>query len=258
MKTITKITFALFAIMLVFTSCSKDNDNAAPKVAKEITVDELLTYQIVEEISVKPEYIPELGNQIYFRVYVLERNINNTERFFMRSYTASTQSVAESAITYNAETGITTLKTNFGYVELTRDKNNQIELKGGHYFNENNKKIQTKYMQLVKLTNDVFVHQTYKAVSGNGYYRFSNLKWRYKQDSAPADGELTWNYERYKSTLWAGYDGGTAKYLNLFVVIPKGNGWKGSHLDKNLLLVYVYDQNKQIQIGDITICALDN
>ena len=54
----------------------------------------------------------------------------------------------------------------------------------------------------------------------------------------------------------------SAKYHNLFLIIPKGNGWKGQHKDKELLIVntmkYGSTGTTFEAVGDIGIYTINN
>ena len=54
MKTLLKLTCAIFAFTLLFTACSKDDDDSAPRVAKEITAEELENY--IKDTSILNDY----------------------------------------------------------------------------------------------------------------------------------------------------------------------------------------------------------
>ena len=92
-----------------------------------------------------------------------------------------------------------------------------------------------------------------KGIEGvNGFYKFDGLKWRYKPDALPVLSELAWSYATYHNNVWTGRDGGSERLYNLFVIIPRGNGWKGNHTDKELLLV---NTGKDLKItGALGVC----
>ena len=60
-----------------------------------------------------------------------------------------------------------------------------------------------------------------------------------------------WLYDLYHNNVWTGQDGGTEKLNNVFIAIPKGNGWKGNHKDKDILLI---NTGKTMTIGDVVVC----
>lgn len=262
MKAMTKFIFILFAFTLLFTACSKsDDDTPQPEqIAKEITRDDLMNYMIVDEFSAKPEYQNQLGTKPYlFATYVAE--YNNDGKFYAVSegWFASVLCNLEQdeALTYDANTGITKLNTKWGYYELTRDANEQIVVKGNFHFEHNPNNAYTywftsNYTQLVKVDGQIYDQSTYKAKENlTGFYRFQINKWRYKQDAVPTDAELMWLYDLYHNNVWTGQDGGTEKLNNVFIAIPKGNGWKGNHKDKDILLI---NTGKTMTIGDVVVC----
>ena len=262
MKNLTKLTFALIAFTLLFTACSSsDDDTPQPEqVAKEITVEELQNYMIVDEFLYKPEYQNQLGTKPYlFATYITEDNNDGKLYAFSEGWFASVAYNLEEdgAITYDATTGITTLKTKWGYYELTRDANEQIVVKGNFHFEHNPNNAYTywftsNYTQLVKVDGQIYDQSTYKAIENlAGFYRFQLNKWRYKQDAVPTDAELMWLYDLYHNNVWTGQDVGTEKLHNIFIAIPKGNGWKGNHKDKDILLV---NTGKTMTIGDVVVC----
>lgn len=124
MKNLIKITFAIFAFTLLFTACSSsDDDSPQPnQIAKEITVEELQNYMIVGEFLAKPEYQNQLGTKPYLiATYLAEYNNDGKLYAFSEGWFASVLYNLEQdeAITYDATTGITKLKTKWGYYELT-------------------------------------------------------------------------------------------------------------------------------------------
>lgn len=264
MKTITKTTFALFTLTLGMIGCSKKNDNNnLPKIAKEITADELLGYQIIEEYQPKPEYAATFGDKPLLMITQVQRNIT-TNKFLVRSDSHSSNDITSPAniTSYNAETGITTLETVFGGYELTRDENEQMIVKNSYHPASSNfhvsKYFASKHIQIMRVTNEIFHISTYKALSGSGYYRFNETKWRYKTDTPPTSNELIWNYNRSTNTSWYGSDGGSAQLVNRFTIIPRGNGWKGQHKDKDLLLVNVLSNSVYKSVGDIGVYTVNN
>lgn len=257
MKNLAKLTFGLFAFMLLFTACSKDDDEITQKVAKEITRDDLMNYMIVDEFLAKPEYQNQLGTKPYlFATYIKEDNNDGKIYAFSKGWFASVfyNLEQDEALTYDANTGITKLKTKWGYYELTRDSNEQIIVKGNHHDPNNPYTywFTSNYTQLVKTDGKVYDNSTYKAVENlTGFYRFSIDFWRYKQDAVPIEGELTWPYYLNHRNVWTGQDGGTEKLHNVFIAIPKGNGWKGNHKDKDILLV---NTGKTMTTGNVVVC----
>ncbi|MFC0343083.1 hypothetical protein [Epilithonimonas hispanica] len=265
MKNLTKLTnltFALIAFTLLFSACSSsDDDTLQPeKVAKEITRDDLMNYMIVDEFLAKPEYQNQLGTKPYLIAsYVAEYNNDGKLYTISEGWFASVLYNLEQdeALTYDANTGITKLKTKWGYYELTRDANEQIVVKGNFHFeddpnNPNTYWFTSSYTQLVKVDGKVYDNSTYKAVENlTGFYRFSIDFWRYKQDAVPIEGELTWPYYLNHRNVWTGQDGGTEQLYNVFIAIPKGNGWKGNHKDKDILLV---NTGKTMTTGDVVVC----
>lgn len=262
MKIITKITFVLFAFTLLFTACSKgDDDTPTPKIAAEITLEELKGYMIVEEFLSNPEYENSLGTKPYlFANYIIKNNSDGKHYCYSEGWFTSVASDVDQdgAMQYNATTGITTFKTLWGYYELTRDNNEQIIIKGNFHFTNNSSSVYAKwfksnYTQLIKLDGKIYDQYTYKAIEGtSGYFRFQVYNWRYKQDAEPTTGELTWIYNKLYSNVWSGKDGGTEKLYNIFIAIPKGNGWKGNHKDKDLLLVNTGNNTKTV--SDVAVC----
>ena len=258
MKTNTKITVALLAILLLVTGCSKSKDGVKP-VAKEITTAELVDYYILEEYTPKPEYEAEFGTNpllvCTYVVYLGGYGYVTTGRDAANYYVP-----IATELSYNLETGITTLKTAFCVYELSRDDNEQIIVKKSILTNANeDEALTSSYIQLVKRTSGIYEYNTFKEISGTGYYRFSVNKWRYKQGAAPNTNELTWNYVQTTNQIWSGQDGGSAQYPNLFLILPKGNGWKGQHKDKDLLIVNTFlDGNSLKAVGNIGIYELTN
>ncbi len=257
MKILTKLTFAILAFALMFSACKKD-DNDKQHIATEITVEELQNYMIVDEYLAKPEYQNQLGTKPYlYATFITEYNGKLCS--FSEGWSASVfyNLEQEGAIKYDAATGITKLKTKWGYYELTRDSNEQIIVKGNFHFENDPSQTYTywftsNYTQLIKVNGDVYDNATYKAIENlTGFYRFSIDFWRYKQDAVPNDGDLTWSYYLNHRNVWTGQDSGTEKLYNAFIAIPKGNGWKGQHKDKDILLV---NTGKTMTTGDVVVC----
>ena len=266
MKTLLKLTCAIFAFTLLFTACSKDDDDSAPRVAKEITSAELLKYKIVEEFVAKPNYQPQFGEHpILFVTYFSKEN--ETNKVSMACFNNISSDMSIDNISYDAKTGITMVKTHLGFYELTRNENDNIILKGKlnitdgvdfkDYWNSN-------HVQLIYLENTIqpeepekfllgIAKSTYSATVGNttAYYEFDNeINWMYTIGGYPTT--YPWTYRLLAKTIGKGKDNGTAKYDNLFVEIPSGNGWKGSKKDVALLLVHTWNSNKET-VGPIGI-----
>lgn len=266
MKTLLKLTCAIFAFTLLFTACSKDDDDSAPRVAKEITAEELENYIIVEEYlpkaSASPEYYGD--KPILITASVVNRNVT-TNQFSTAIRYAFVTDNTPSQTTYDASTGITSIKTVFGYYDFTRDASGQIVvIKSRHndnsiYYISN--MFDTQHIQLVKRTQASYDNTSYKNLTGTGYYRFRNIdkKWRWKENVVPTNAEMTWTYNKSSNNDWQGRDGGSAQYHNLFVIIPKGNGWKGQHKDKDLLLINTMDNIGIFRsLGDIGVYEVNN
>jgi hypothetical protein len=241
--------------MLVFTACSKRDDDIHAKVAKEIKAEEVLNLYIVEEYQPKPEHTVINGTKPYLQVTYIQLGTNNTVIAY--SCTGDAIKSTNTEFLYNPENGITILKTIFGNYELTRDDDQQIIGKKSNHNPDSywflSKYFTSQYIQVVKTTGQIFHDAVYKAISGNAYYGFSINKWKYNSERAPYVSELTWNYTRANNSIWYGNDGGTAHYYNLFLILPKGNGWKGQHKDKDLLLVNTLDLWDSKAVGDIGI-----
>lgn len=266
MKAMTKYIFILFAFTLLFTACRKDDDEIMQKVPKEITSAELLKYKIVEEFIAKPNFEVQFGEHpILFVTYFSKEN--ETNRVSMACFNNISSDMSIDNISYDAKTGITTVKTFLGFYELTRNENDDIILKGKlnitdgvdfkDYWNSN-------HVQLIYLENTIqpegsekfflgIANSIYSAPVGNteAYYEFDNeTNWMYSIGDFPDD--YPWTYRLLAETIGKGKDNGTAKYDNLFVEIPSGNGWKGSQKDVALLLVHTWNSNKET-IGPIGI-----
>ena len=260
MKTITKI--VLFASVMIFTACSKGKDDTKPKVAKEITAKELAEYFIIGEYTPKPEYASSRGTKPILIYTYFQQQAGN--RYLTRNGDAHSlfNDALETELSYSSETGITTLKTAFGNYELSRDDSEQIIVKKSNHDVNSAFAISldftSSYIQLVKATDVIYYNNTYKEISGTGYYSFSTNYWRYKQGAHPALNELTWIYNHHTNTIWYGRDGGTANYYNLFFILPRGSGWKGLHKDKELLIVNTLDNIHYKATGNIGIYTLDN
>ncbi|MFN3020553.1 hypothetical protein ACK1KB_06115 [Chryseobacterium sp. TY3] len=262
MKNLTKLTFALFAFTLLFTACSSsDDDSPQPEqVAKEITAEELSDYIIIEEYKPKASASAASGDKpILVTTYIAYTNqymLRIAEAWSRYEYTLQT--------TYDASTGITSVETYFGYYDLTRDPSGQIVVIKSRHSNDSQysitKSFDSQYLQLVKKTQSIYDNTSYKKITGNGYYRFriSDAKWRYKENAVPTDAELTWSYSQANNHIWYGKDGGTAQYKNLFIALPKGNGWKGNHKDKDLLLINTVEKDHYKAVGDIGIYEVNN
>ena len=265
MKTMTKFLFILFAFTLLFTACRKDDDTPQPEqVAKEITAEELENYIIVEE------YLPKASEQATRgdKPILLTTSIGKAVNF--NSYYVDSQDAMVGfgedflKLTYDANTGITSMRTIFGYYDLTRDASGQIVVvKSRHTENSVwgiSKYFDSQYIQLVKRTHSIYDNTSYKNVTGNGYYRFRvyENKWRWKENAVPTYAELTWSYSQVNNNIWRGKDNGTAQYNNLFIVLPKGNGWKGEHKDKDLLLISTIGNGSYKAVGDIGIYEVNN
>ena len=257
MKNLAKLTFAIFVFTLLFTACSKDEDDNTPQVVKEITAEELLEYIIIEEYVPKASAPAEFGDKPILTTTAIKKEIDIDKFFTTVTTPYGPHAVNFLQTIYDANTGITSLETKFGYYDLTRDASGQIVLlKSRHNDNSNlyiSSHFDSQYLQLVKRTLSIYDDATYKKISGNGYYRFysDERKWRYKANARPVYGELTWYYEKLNNNIWYGQDGGTEKYNNLFIIIPKGNGWKGQHKDKDLLLISTMHKDYYKAIGDI-------
>lgn len=258
-----KTGFLLLISLLLCMSCSKEGDMETPEIAKPVTLDDLLNYQIVYEFVPKPQHFSTLGNRPRLRCHYFTRNLTGTESK-LNSLAAYSDFFdngdLKQFISYNSETGITLLKTTYMDYEFTRDNNGDIILKEVHHAPEFDDSFTLENLQLVKLTGGLEYNKyTYKGIAGvSGYYSFSNqsLLWRFKENSIPKGSELIWSYLKHTSTLWNGRDGGTAKLNNLFIILPKGNGWKGKYKDKDLLLVNLYDPGSGKIVGDIAVCEL--
>ena len=266
MKKITKLTFILFAFTLLFTACSKsDDDTPQPEqVAKEITAEELSDYIIIEEYKPKASASAASGDKPILLTTRIVKVVS------INTYLVNSQDAKGGfgddflKLTYDANTGITSMGTTFGYYDLTRDASGQIVVVKSRY-TENSvwvigKYFDSQYIQLVKRTHSIYDDTSYKKITGNGYYRFrkSDAKWRYKQDAVPTNAELTWSYSRVNNNIWRGTDNGTAQYKNLFIALPKGNGWKGNHKDKDLLLINTVEKDHYKAVGDIGIYEVNN
>ena len=266
MKNLTKLTFTIFAFTLLFTACSKSDDDGDPRVAKKITLEELLTYKIVEEFVAKPNYEVQFGEHpILFVTYFSKEN--ETNRVSMTCFNNVASDMSNDNISYDAKTGITMVKTHLGFYELTRNENDNIILKGKlnitdgvdfkDYWNSN-------HVQLIYLENTIhpegpekfflgIAKSTYSATVGNNtaYYEFDNeTNWMYTIGDYPTT--YPWTYRLLAETIGKGKDNGSAKYDNLFVEIPSGNGWKGSQKDVALLLVHTWNSNNKT-VGPIGI-----
>ena len=262
---LTNLTFAILAFTLLFTACRKDDDTPQPEqVAKEITAEELENYIIVEEYLPKASASAEHGDKpILITASVVNRNVT-TNQFSTAIRYASVTDNTPSQTTYDASTGITSVKTVFGYYDFTRDASGQIVvIKSRHndnsiYYISN--MFDTQHIQLVKRTQASYDNTSYKNLTGTGYYRFRNSdnKWRWKKNAVPSDAEMTWTYYKSNNNDWQGRDDGSAQYHNLFVIIPKGNGWKGQHKDKDLLLINTMDNIGFRSVGDIGVYEVNN
>lgn len=264
MKTMTKFIFILFAFTLLFTACSKDDDTPQPEqVAKEITAEELENYIIVEEYLPKASASAEQGDKPILITASVNRNVTTNHFSTAIRYAVGTNNT-QSQTTYDASTGITSIKTVFGYYDFTRDASGQIVvLKSRHNDNSTyyiSNMFDTQHIQLVKRTQASYDNTSYKNLTGTGYYRFRNSdkKWRWKENAVPSDAEMTWTYSKSNNNDWQGRDGGSAQYYNLFVIIPKGNGWKGKHKDKDLLLINTMDNIGFRSVGDIGVYEVNN
>ncbi|QIG89154.1 hypothetical protein G6R40_05460 [Chryseobacterium sp. POL2] len=250
----------------MFTACSSsDDDSPQPEqVAKEITAEELSDYVIIEEYLPKASAPAEYGDKpILMTAYLLK--IVGSNQFLIFNMDSHGTYQREIQTTYDASTGITAVKMFFGYYDFTRDASGQIVvIKSRH--NEDSpqfisKYFDSQYIQLEKRTLSIYDNASYKNITGNGYYRFrvNDNKWRWKENTVPTDVELTWSYNKYDSNnMWLGGDSGSEKYKNLFVIIPKGNGWKGQHKDKDLLLINTMDQFIYKAVGDIGVYEVNN
>jgi len=264
---ITKITVPLLALAMFLTACGKDDNNTKSKVGKEIIAEELVDYYIIEEYTPKPTYASDYGTKpvlvyTYTQYYAGAVNYKTRSGFPLFNYDP-----IQTELIYNPETGITRLKTDFGDYELSRDDNRQIIVKRSNQDVNSDlgsvlsKYIPSGYIQLVKAVNSQYNILTYKEISGPGFYTFNNGgRWKYKQGAAPGYSELDWNYTTATNLIWYGGDNGTAKYSNIFLILPKGNGWKGQHKDKELLIVNTMKYgNSSVSfeaVGDIGIYTI--
>ncbi|WP_333886973.1 hypothetical protein [Sphingobacterium siyangense] len=263
MKNLTKLTFALFAFTLLFTACSDDDAPQPEQVTKEITAEELLNYQVLEFYESTRPLDNGYGDWIF--VHWLEKR--NGKFVFRTQYSwgGYTTFNNQEAIQYNPETGITTLTNSFGYLELTKNDSNEIVVvddfhinpshSDGKYFKRSTG--QTAPLLFKVLPDDVFFNKTYQSISLHldGFYRFSDLKWKYNAQRQPTHEELNWNYNRMTNNIWDGGDNGTERNWNFFVIIPKNNGgWYGQHPDKDILLVNT-SKNQRLLSSPI-VCPL--
>lgn len=261
MKNTTKLKFAIFVFTLLFTACSSSDDDAPQpeQVAKEITAHELLNYMIVEERVPKPEQVVNYGNNPFlFGTYLEWDPDNDTYRVITRNYWYSGQYAENPIIAYDAQTGISRLKTGFGYIDLTRNNDDEIIVKNiSNSFFE--LEMNQTHVQAIKQRGTVASNYSYKAISGPGYYKFnySDNKWRYKADAMPTNAELTWDFTKFNGDYWAGQDGGTAQLRNIFLFVPKGNGWKGQYKDKDLLLINTIEKDNYKAVGDIGVYEIN-
>jgi len=248
MKNLTKLTFALFAFILLFTACSSSDD------------DTLLDYVIIEEYKPKASAPAEFGDKPILIPAYIEKNVNTGEYSSIIDFTER----IEMQTTYDASTGITSINTVFGYYDFTRDASGQIVVIKSRHNEDSNYRIvkyfDSQYLQLVKKTQSIYDNTTYKNVTGNGYYRFrsSDNKWRWKENAVPTTAELIWSYTKHNNNVWVGSDGGTEQWYNIFISLPKGNGWKGQYKDKDLLIVSVQDYFYYRAIGDIGVYEINN
>ncbi|WP_126971698.1 hypothetical protein [Gynurincola endophyticus] len=255
------ILYCLLVSAILFNSCSK-KENDPPAVAREITVEELSSYQIIEEYIPTADGFNIYGNKPMLLVSYLQKSVsdNKYRSYWALSYQLFSKLIS-TPLSYNPETGITKFETSLGFYELTRDENDQIIVAGELIPDYPDQDFFTKatsnYIQVVKIPNAVFHNTSYKAIDGSSYYRFSDSRWMYNPSSKPTTAQLTWDYTRHTNTLWYGVDNGSAKLKNLFIVIPQGNGWKGNHQDKDLLLINTYDAVSFKAVGDVGIYTPD-
>lgn len=261
MKNLTKLTFAIFAFTLLFTACSKDDETPQTEfIASEIKPEELEDFMILEEYVPKPEFVNTRGNKSVLSVTRILYDLNANYHYVLSSDAKSTDQTALMS-TYNATTGITSINTNFGFYDLTRDNTGQIIVLKSRNKENSIDLLSTDYnsrhIQLLKKTHTYYYNSSYKRVIGNGYYRFRSydLVWKYGEFVEPQYDELNWSFTAMNNMVWRGKDGGSAQYRNLFVAIPKGNGWKGDYKDKDLLLVNTLEKDNYKAVGDFGICT---
>ncbi|MFC0343085.1 hypothetical protein [Epilithonimonas hispanica] len=261
MKIITKLTFATFAFTLLFTACSKDDETPQTEfIASEIKPKELEDFMILEEYVPKPEFVNTRGNKSVLSVTRILYDLNANYHYVLSSDAKSTDQTTLMS-TYNATTGITSINTNFGFYDLTRDNTGQIIVLKSRNKENSIDLLSTDYnsrhIQLLKITQTYYYNSSYKRVIGNGYYRFRSygLVWKYGEFVEPQYDELNWSFTAMNNMVWRGKDGGSAQYRNLFVAIPKGNGWKGDYKDKDLLLVNTLEKDNYKAVGDFGICT---
>ncbi len=249
----------ILALTLLIAACSKNDEDNKPKIAKEITADELMKYKIVEEFAVKPANTATYGEYpILFVTYFTKEN--GVTKISMAHFGNISSDITTNNITYSSQTGITTIKTQLGHYELTRDIDDKIVLASRLHmvdaavFKEH---WTSNHAQLIYLENTIrpnlaeyfelgLANNTYSAVINENtiIYEFDDeTKWMIGFNIYPQS--YPWTYRLLTKTIGRGRDDGTAKYENLFLDIPSGNGWKGQQKEEALLLVNTWNANRQ-------------
>lgn len=246
MSKFTQITsyFWYLIILLAFSGCKKED----PFIASEIIPKELLGYYIVTEYKYVGSSTESRGEKSFMTVTYFKEN--NAKMRMVAAYVVS-RPETPLFVDYDAISGVTSLiSENNLVVKLTRNRKGEIILAAPLKVPFEN--AETVHSELIKDSAlSYYSDFAAKGVENNtGYFKFLNIRWKYSPtNSFPT---LDWSYSVAIGYLWFGQDGGDTRWFNLFVVIPKGIGWKGKRKDKDLLLLFYVDGSKSVD--GIVIC----
>ena len=260
------ITFTLFA-------CKKSGSDEDPKpqpepeqIASAIDYYDLQNYYVVQVLKPKSSVASTKGTHPLLVINLLEKQNGGQYSSLYYYYSASGGETLNPNDKYDSKTGITKLKVAMANLNLSRDKNQEIIIKDYTAVNNSSsfKDYDLDYIQLVKLNNINYGNNTYfKSVNGDSHYGFyaDYKQWIYNANAKPSYNNLsssTWTFTQHSKHLWYGQDNGSQKLRNSFLIIPKGNGWKGEHKDKELLLINTLETSSLKAIGPLGLYHLIN
>lgn len=236
----------LLALSFSFSGCK---ENGPSFIAAAISAQELQGYYLVTEYKYTGSSTQFRGDKSFLTATFFKSEANGLHVFDKTIINSFRNDVAR--MEYDSASGITSLKLREGvFVKLTRDQDGNIILASKLTIFDTN--AETVHTELVKASSFVFHRRTkFQAMeNGAGHFWFGENAWIYK----PGDTftSLDWRYTIHSNFLWSGVDGGTTKWPNLFVGIPKGTGWKGQRKDQELMLVAYANGTKSVD--GIVIC----